>query len=153
MRPSGVVTALACAALQGACGVRQVHPQAEYTFQPVRVHYVERVAIRAPVAPWMAEVVEEKAVADQALFVTEQRSRMDQLSRTVRGQVARGRLSPRALGELRRERAYVDGLLSRYGSDGVLTQNERNHVATSVDQIREIERQPELRRAIGGGPR
>jgi hypothetical protein len=100
-------------------------------------------------APWTLS-------PDDAAFEREIQARLGHAATRVRQAVARGQTSPRALAEFARERAYVEDLLPRYLVDGRLTRDERVHLATSVDQIRDPT-QPARRAttsyAIGGGPR
>jgi hypothetical protein len=75
----------------------------------------------------------------------------DEIERDVVRAVRRGELSPLALSDVRARRAYIEQLLSQYGADGNIQREERRHVDSLVDEMRDAKRHYPI--AFGGGPR
>jgi hypothetical protein len=85
-----------------------------------------------------------------ARFTAETNERMDEIRARLTRDIEHGRVSPLAMNEYTRQRAYLEGLLGQYGADQYIQDNEERHVRDvlgRMDDLREL-----YHTGRGGGP-
>ncbi len=88
---------------------------------------------------------------DPGVYASRIRRDADEIEADVVRDVRHGDLTQTALGDVRARRAYIEQMISQYSSDGFIHRDERRHVDTLLDNLRDAKhRYPQ---AFGGGPR
>ena len=118
------------------------YPVATPVARPTRVVVV-------PAAPIARPVVIVRPAPDfwqrNASFVARVRMQMSRIERSLRNDVARGRVQPQALGALSQERTRVENTLERAGRDHFITSMERRQVNAMVYSMARLDDQFRIR--------
>ena len=114
------------------------------------------VVVQPPLAPAQVVVagpqMQQRANARAtARYIAGARAHLNELATQLQGAINRGRVRADAAGQFNAQRAQIEALLQRAGSDGFLGAREQRMIDRQIDSLAEIRAQYRIQN--GRGPR